>query len=275
MRRFDVDILRKLRLLASPAVYKKRIALKLLRSASSECRALADLFVPYSRSLGSYPPNWSSGTGASIHALYGLCRAMQPETVVEIGSARGYSTCALALACRQNGKGKVFAIDPHLRDIQWADREVDDTYEFLVSRLNDYELSPSWCQVIRATTAEASKDWQKPVDLLFIDGDHSYEGIKLDFETFRPWLGEHSLVIFHDSMWLRYGPPNPWDDPVERSPMGVPRFLEELKTGGYHLITLVKEAPGLTILSPNVGGPQFLPRSEERKLAHIGSEGTH
>ena len=38
---------------------------------------------------------------------------MHPETVVEIGSARGYSTYALALACQQNGRGKVYAIDPH------------------------------------------------------------------------------------------------------------------------------------------------------------------
>src|SRR3954470_14955542 len=147
--------LKRLLLRSLPAESKERIGLKLLRSASPEVRAMTDLFLPPSRSLGFFPPNWESGTGPAIYALYGLCRALRPEIVVETGSARGFSTCALALACRQKGKGKVYAIDPHSQDIEWNQSKGVDTYQFLLDRLRDYDLTPTWCEVIRATTAEA------------------------------------------------------------------------------------------------------------------------
>lgn len=36
-------------------------------------------------------------------------------------------------------------------------------------------------------------------DIIFIDGDHSYEGVKKDFETFRQFLNYGGFIIFHDS----------------------------------------------------------------------------
>jgi predicted O-methyltransferase YrrM len=36
------------------------------------------------------------------------------------------------------------------------------------------------------------------VDLLFIDGDHTYEGVKRDFDMYAPLVGEHGLIILHD-----------------------------------------------------------------------------
>jgi predicted O-methyltransferase YrrM len=37
-----------------------------------------------------------------------------------------------------------------------------------------------------------------PVDLLFIDGDHTYEGVKEDWEMYSPLVRAGGLVIFHD-----------------------------------------------------------------------------
>ena len=39
------------------------------------------------------------------------------------------------------------------------------------------------------------------VDLLFIDGDHSYDGVKADWEVYREFLGHGSTVVFHDYGW--------------------------------------------------------------------------
>jgi cephalosporin hydroxylase len=36
------------------------------------------------------------------------------------------------------------------------------------------------------------------VDLLFIDGDHTYEGVKKDFDNYKSFLSQTSLVAFHD-----------------------------------------------------------------------------
>ena len=35
-------------------------------------------------------------------------------------------------------------------------------------------------------------------DLIFIDGDHRYEGVKRDFENFRPLLSKRGVILFHD-----------------------------------------------------------------------------
>ena len=43
----------------------------------------------------------------------------------------------------------------------------------------------------------------KKVDLLFLDGDHSYMGVKNDFEMYKPFLGKRGNVGFHD---IAYSP---------------------------------------------------------------------
>jgi predicted O-methyltransferase YrrM len=218
-----------------PQRYKVRLLYRLLHSTSAEYRAHGDLFMPPFR---DWVP-WCSGLNEAMYLLFGLCRAMKPETVVEIGSARGYSTCALAFACQQNGRGKVYAIDPHEPN-RWTDSGPEN-YEFLLARLKEYELAPTWCEVIRARSLDAAATWDKPIDLLFIDGDHAYEAVKADFEAFRPWLGQYSVVAFHDSLWKG----------------GIPRYLDELRQQGYHSVT-VNVGPGLTLLGPTVGGTPFM-----------------
>lgn len=37
-----------------------------------------------------------------------------------------------------------------------------------------------------------------PVDLLYIDGDHSYEGVKADFESYKTFCRPGALIAFHD-----------------------------------------------------------------------------
>lgn len=37
-----------------------------------------------------------------------------------------------------------------------------------------------------------------PLDLLFIDGDHSYEGVKRDFEMYAPLVRPGGLIVLHD-----------------------------------------------------------------------------
>jgi predicted O-methyltransferase YrrM len=53
-----------------------------------------------------------------------------------------------------------------------------------------------------------------PYDFMFIDGDHSYDGVKNDFVQYRPMLARGGAIAFHDT--IRHEP-------------GVIRFAEELK----------------------------------------------
>jgi predicted O-methyltransferase YrrM len=58
------------------------------------------------------------------------------------------------------------------------------------------------------------------LDLLFIDGDHSYEGVKADFEMYSPFVRQGGMVAFHDIAHAR-------------EDYGVKRFWNEIK-GGYN-----------------------------------------
>ena len=50
----------------------------------------------------------------------------------------------------------------------------------------------------RGDSVAIAKDWDKKIDVLFIDGDHSYEGCKRDIEAWLPHLKENGVMLFHD-----------------------------------------------------------------------------
>lgn len=226
----------------------RELCFGVVRSISAEFRAYTDIFYPsYAAKV-----DWRSGLQDSHFMLYAVVRATKPHTIVEIGSARGKSTCTMALACRQNGRGKVYAIDPHVQN-PWSEVGVKGgSLEFLQQRLRAYHLEQH-CEVIQATSQQVAPNWQRPIDILFIDGDHSYEGVKHDFEAFRRWLTPQALVLFHDTTWEYCR-----DNEYYRQDMGVPRYMAELQREGYHSVTIAPP-PGLTLLSPQPGGFNFLP----------------
>ena len=225
----------------------ERIGHGILRRLSPHHRARTDLFIsPYADWV-----EWLSGLGDHGHVLYGLTRALRPKTIVEIGSARGRSTCIFALACADNGMGRVHAIDPHQQN-DWTDVDTGgQTLSFLRDRLSTYQLEP-YCTVIPMTSQDAAAVWSGgPIDFLFIDGNHEYLGVRSDFELFKPFLNRGALVAFHDSSWEHEGP---WEryskEKWYREDMGVPRYLEELQAQGYESVTL-PATPGLTVMYPS------------------------
>lgn len=59
----------------------------------------------------------------------------------------------------------------------------------------------------------------KSIDLLFIDGDHRYEGVERDFEMYSPLVKENGILAFHD---IVYGP--------KENIGGVPEFWQEIRS---------------------------------------------
>ena len=51
---------------------------------------------------------------------------------------------------------------------------------------------------MQADANELAKIWNTPLDLLFIDGDHSYEGVKNDTLSWEPKVKEGGTILFHD-----------------------------------------------------------------------------
>jgi predicted O-methyltransferase YrrM len=190
--------------------------------------------------------DFKSGLGDSAWVLYGLARSLKPKVCVEIGSARGKSACAVGQALRRNGKGMLYAIDPH-SPTTWNDQDSVDSYRILQRHLQLAGASQH-VEIVRQTSTAAARNWNRPIDLLFIDGDHSYEGVKADWELFLPHLTEWATVVFHDTLWdLRP------DRAIARADMGVPRFVDELRLAGYPVLTIDQNF-GVSLVQPRKGG---------------------
>jgi predicted O-methyltransferase YrrM len=196
--------------------------------------------------------DFGSGLGDSANLLYGLVRAMKPAVCVEIGSARGRSACFIAMALRENGGGRLHAIDPH-RPTAWNDSGAAETLAVMQRNLERLRLAP-YVEIVRATSEEAAAGWTHLIDLLFIDGDHSYDGVRRDWDLFVPHVAEFGVVVFHDTIWDVRPDPR-W----HRPDMGVPRFVEELREAGFPVVTLARDC-GVSLVQPVRGGAVLAPR---------------
>jgi predicted O-methyltransferase YrrM len=67
---------------------------------------------------------------------------------------------------------------------------------------------------VEETRSRVAKALDGPLDLLFIDGDHSYDGVKSDFEMYSPLVREAGIVAFHDIANARtdYGVGRFWNE---------------------------------------------------------------
>lgn len=197
---------------------------------------------------------FSTGLGQSAWVLHGLVRSLRPEVCVEIGSAQGWSTCHIGLALRENFSGHLYAIDPH-HATAWNDDQAVASLPQLQGNLRRFGLDRC-VTVVRSTSAEAARGWNRPIDLLFIDGDHSFEGVRQDWELFSPFLRPFGVAVFHDTTWGIHG--------VNRPDMGVPRFVESLRLAGHPVITIDRDF-GLSLVQPIPGGTPLDPLRQPNK----------
>jgi predicted O-methyltransferase YrrM len=227
-------------------------------AVSSKDHPIFPRTLEYLRSLHRIFLHWKitkipffSGLGESSYLLYGLVRSLKPDVCVEIGSARGRSSCFIGLALKENRRGKLYAIDPHERT-NWNDTDSVNTFEILRKNLKMLHLN-SWVEIIRQTSDNAASNWDREIDMIFIDGDHTYEGVKRDWELFVPHVRQFGFAIFHDTTWDLYR-----GTESSRVDMGVPRFVEELRKQGYPVLTIDRDC-GLSIVQPTKGGIALVP----------------
>jgi predicted O-methyltransferase YrrM len=124
--------------------------------------------------------------------------------IVEIGSWKGKSTIWLGKGSKSGNKVKVYAIDPHVGSSEH--RRIHGniwTFEEFAKNIKNAEVDDIIVPIVK-TSKEASKDFHKPVELIFIDGAHEYELVKLDFKLWFPKVIEGGIMAFHDSVWGDY-----------------------------------------------------------------------
>jgi predicted O-methyltransferase YrrM len=131
-------------------------------------------------------------------ALLAACPTAKGE-ILEIGSFKGKSTVILAKSVALSGNSTVNAVDP-----MTAPSETDPDLRGDASSFNDFQKNIEAHKVAeniefhQTFSYELAKTWDKPIRLLWIDGDHTYKGTKLDFEGFAPYLADGAIVAIHD-----------------------------------------------------------------------------
>jgi hypothetical protein len=121
------------------------------------------------------------------------------ELVVEIGCWKGRTTSVLAVAER------VICIDSWIYDINfkndiWFDvyREYSKNENILEEFKKNLSMFNNIDIIIGESHDVANQVLNNAVDLLVIDGDHSYDGIKGDLELYFPKLKNKGIIFCHD-----------------------------------------------------------------------------
>jgi MMP 1-O-methyltransferase len=98
--------------------------------------------------------------------------------IVEISSWKGKSTVALARGAAKVHGEKIYAVDPH--KVLPEEGYFEDTEADFRMNLNNAGVDSVVVPLI-VTSEDAVRGWDKPIRLLWIDGDHRYEPTLLDF----------------------------------------------------------------------------------------------
>jgi len=137
--------------------------------------------------------------------IQGLCevvRRRRPRTVLEIGTEHGGSFFLFS---------RVSAPDALLVSVDAANEDLKP-WRTLCADLRT--KGQNVCVIDGDSHASSTVErvnrvlGNRKVDFLFIDGDHSYEGVKQDFENYLDFLNDPGLVAFHDinqDYWTRFG----------------------------------------------------------------------
>ena len=122
--------------------------------------------------------------------------------IVEIGSWKGRSTTWLASGARLAGR-RVYAIDPHRQSREDPGAATLDAFLANLARNGLADV----VDPLIMTSEEAAARITAPVELLFIDGDHTDEAVRRDAELWLPRLIEGGTVMFHDTATAAYTGP--------------------------------------------------------------------
>lgn len=138
--------------------------------------------------------------------LFELAKKVSGGCIVEVGSYRGRTTVALALGSQYGRNVPVYAIEPHevFTGVLGGKFGPRDRTEFFKNIIRT--RCTETVRLINTSTEVVSKGWDKPIGLLWIDGDHRYEAVKRDFECWEQYLLTKGLVAFHDSLDENLGP---------------------------------------------------------------------
>lgn len=139
--------------------------------------------------------------------LYNLAKEVPKDlAIVEIGSWKGKSTIWLAKGALAGNSAKVHAIDPF--DGASEHKAAFGKFSNLEIFLENIKNAGVASQVEHfvGESVNIVKKFNKKVGLIFIDGAHEYEYVKLDYDVWHPKVVFNGVMAFHDTKGDFKGP---------------------------------------------------------------------
>ncbi len=142
--------------------------------------------------LGFFPKPTKEGarfsTDLDVKTLQKYARNAQLG-IVEIGVLDGLTTREMAKVAQV----PIYGIDPIIPDSM--NKRLIGNDEKIKQNLSFY---PKFV-FFKDYSFNVVKNWQQPFDFIFIDGDHTYDAVKQDFDQWFPLLSQGGIIAFHDS----------------------------------------------------------------------------
>jgi hypothetical protein len=139
--------------------------------------------------------------------LYGLAKGLSANNcVVEVGAYRGRSTVALAFGSIAGRQAPVYSIDPHEEFVgPLGGRFGSIDRGHFMQKMVELGLFHIVRLVNLSSDAIAGR-WSQPIGLLWVDGDHSYDGVSRDFNAWKDKLSDDADLVFDDAVEPNSGP---------------------------------------------------------------------
>ena len=136
----------------------------------------------------------SSWVGHGSFAMK-LVETYNPKVVVDLGVDYGYSTFCFAYP----KIGEVYGVDWFQGDIHAGHR---NTYDVVIEMYHEIkeEYGINNVEFIKGDFNDVAKTWDKKIDILHVDGLHTYDAVKNDYETWSKFCHDDSIILFHDTL---------------------------------------------------------------------------
>ena len=130
----------------------------------------------------------SSWKGHEDFAVW-LVNELKPSVIVDLGVDFGFSTFVFA----SPGIGKVYGMDLFQNPYRDAYTQALKHQEILKDKFGISNV-----EIIRGWFSDIVRKWERPIDILHIDGSHNYEDVKRDYEEWSKFVKKNGVILFHD-----------------------------------------------------------------------------
>jgi len=127
------------------------------------------------------------------------------DIIIEVGAYRGRSAVALSLGAKSGNKNSIYSVEPHkeFTGIYGGKFGPEDRKVYMQTMLDT--LAYQNVNLVNLSSENVNALDCK-VGMLWIDGDHSYEGVRRDVDIWQPRLSTNAIVVFDDTGKVDDGP---------------------------------------------------------------------